>query len=206
MRNRTTKKHKAFWKNRKIDWKESYLSTWDHPHRKLIIHALKMFDWFSLWEVGCGPGANLVKITEQLPGHQLGGGDINEDAIELAKQTFIGGRFHVEESDNILLSDDSVDVVLSDAHLIYYGPTEIKKVLSEMIRATRTHLVLCEYHSTSWWERLMIRLKTGYNAYNYEQLLESLGCYSVRLIKIPQSYWPDTMWGKYGYIIMAKKA
>lgn len=53
---------------------------------------------------------------------------------------------------------------------------------------------------------MMIRLNTGYNAHNYQKLLEELGCYSIRLIKIPQSYWPDTMWGKHGYIIMAKKA
>lgn len=203
---KTTKQHSKYWKERKIDWSQHYLSTWDHPHRNLIVHALKLFTWFSLWEVGCGPGANLVKITKEIPGRQLGGSDINADAIELAKKTFNGGRFHCEASENMLLSDGSVDVVLSDAHLIYYGPTKIKAVLKEMIRTSRGHILLCEYNSKSWWTRLMIRMKTGYNAHNYEKLLEDLGCYSIRLIKIPSKYWPDTMWGKYGYIIMAKKA
>lgn len=205
MRLKTTKSHKRYWKERKIDWNAHYLSTWDHPHRKLIIQALKMFEWFSLWEVGMGPGPNLVKITKELPGHQLGGSDINEDAIELARKTFTGGRFHCESSENILLSDDSVDVILSDAHLIYYGPAKIKAVLKEMIRSSRAYLVLCEYHEQSLLKRLWIRWKTGYNAHDYKKLLEDLGCYSVRLIKIPKSYWPDTMWGKYGYIIIAKK-
>lgn len=203
---KTTDTHKKYWRERKINWAEHYLSTHNHPHRKLIVHALKLFNWFSLWEVGCGPGANLVKITRELPGHQLGGSDINADAIELARKTFIGGKFHVESSDDLLLSDNSVDVILSDAHLIYYGPTKIKKVLREMIRSSRQYLVFCEYHSKSFWTRLWIRLKTGYNAHDYEKILESLGCYSIRLIKIPQEYWPDTMWGKYGYIILAKKA
>jgi ubiquinone/menaquinone biosynthesis C-methylase UbiE len=206
MRIKTTKQHSEYWKNRKIDWKESYLSTWNHPHRKLIIQALKTIDWFSLWEVGCGPGANLVKITQELPGHQLGGSDINEEAIELARKTFNGGRFHVESSDNILLSDNSVDVMLSDAHLIYFGPTKIKKVLSEMIRSTRKHIILFEYHEKSWWKRILIRWQSGYNAYDYSKLLEEMGCYSVQIAKMPPQYWPDTMWGKYGHIIIAKKA
>lgn len=206
MRSRTTKQHSSYWKDRKIDWEKSYLATWNHPHRALILRALKSFSWFSLWEVGCGPGANLVRITKELPGHQLGGGDINADAIELAKKTFIGGRFHVEASDNILLSDNSVDVVLSDAHLIYYGPTKIKKVLTEMIRASRKHIVLCEYHEKSFWKRLLIRFKTGYNAYDYTRVLEGLGCYNIRMLKISKEYWPDTMWGTYGYIIIATKS
>lgn len=206
MRSRTTQQHKDYWKNRKIDWAEHYLSTWNHPHRALIVHALKLFNWFSLWEVGMGPGPNLVRITKDIPDHQLGGSDINSDAIELAKKTFVGGRFHCEESENILLSDNSVDVVLSDAHLIYYGPRKIKKVLKEMIRATRGRLVLCEYNERSFWKRLAIFWKTGYHAHHYVKLLESLGCHSIQLVKIPSRYWPDTMWGRYGYIIIAKKS
>ena len=206
MRLKTTTQHKKYWRDRKIDWDKSYLATWDHPHRKLIIHALKLFPWFSLWEVGCGPGANLVKITNELPGHQLGGSDISEDAINLARKTFVGGKFHIEPSDDVMLSDFAVDVVLSDAHLIYYGPTKIKAVLKEMIRVSRGYIVLCEYYERNLWKRLMIRWKTGYNAYNYPRLLEKLGCYSIRTVKIPESYWPDTMWSSVGHIIIAKKS
>ncbi len=202
----TTNNHKKYWKERKIDWTEHYLVTWNHPHRALIIAALKQFNWFSLWEVGCGGGPNLVRITKELPGHQLGGSDINPDAIELAKKTFVGGRFHCEASDDILLSDDSVDVMLSDAHLIYYGPSMIKKVLSEMVRASRGYLVLCEYHEKSFWKRLWIHWKTGYYAHDYEKLLEEMGCYQIKTIKIPHQFWPDTMWSKVGHIVIAKKA
>lgn len=205
MRTRTTKQHKDYWKNRKIDWNEHYIATWNHPHRKLIVHALKMFPWFSLWEVGCGGGPNLVKITQELPGHQLGGSDINEDAVETARKTFKGGRFHCESSEDILLSDDSVDVVLSDAHLIYFGPTQIKKVLGEMLRVSRGNIVLCEYHEPSFWKRMWIWYKTGYHAHDYKKLLEGFGCYGVQLVKIPYDYWPDTMWSKVGYVVIAKK-
>ncbi len=206
MRAKSTKTHSEYWKNRKIDWAEHYLSTWDHPHRRLIIYALSSFSWFSLWEVGMGPGPNLVKITKDLPGHQLGGSDINSDAVDLARKTFTGGRFHCEASDNILLSDDSVDVILSDAHLIYYGPFRIKKVLKEMIRASRGRLVLCEYNEKSFWKRLRIWWQTGYYAHDYRRLLEQLGCHAIQMYKIRKEDWPDTMWGKYGYVIIAKKS
>jgi hypothetical protein len=31
MRLATEKKHKKYWEDRKIDWNQAYMSTWDHP-------------------------------------------------------------------------------------------------------------------------------------------------------------------------------
>lgn len=203
-----TSQHKGYWSKRKIDWNQHYLSTWDHPHRQIIIQALKSIPWLSLWEAGCGPGPNLVKITKEFPGHQLGGSDINEDAIALARTTFTGARFNVESIQDMFLSDSSVDVVLSDAALIYIGPRNIRRTLTEYVRIARNHLVLCEFHSTSLWKRWWFRLKTGYNVYNYQALLEQLGAYDIQMVKIPPSYWPGCMpgdgWYDYGYVIMCK--
>lgn len=204
MRIRTTEQHKKYWEERKIDWQAHYLSTWDHPHRQLIVWALQSIPWISLWEIGCGPGANLVRIVRDMPGRQLGGSDVSADAIELARKTFKGGKFHVESAEDILLSDNAVDVMLSDAALIYIGPRKIKKVLNEMFRVGRNHIILCEYHSTSWWERLKLRVTTGYNAYDYKTLLEEIGCYDVRLGKIPSEFWPGGAWEKFGHIIIAQ--
>lgn len=200
---KTTKQHKKYWEERKIDWKTSYLDTWTHLHRDLIVWALKSFSWYSLWEVGCGPGANLVKILNSIPGRQLGGSDINKDAIELARKTFVGGRFHVESVEDILLSDNATDVVLSDATLIYVDPKNIDKTLKELVRVARIKLVLCEFHGNNWFKRLMLRWKTGYNAYNYKDKLEKAGCYDINLVKIPKEYWPGTPWEEWGYIITA---
>lgn len=213
MRVKTTEQHKKFWQERKIDWEKDYLATWTHPHRQLISWVLSTFHWVSLWEVGCGPGPNLMKIvkdfkpTEENP-RQLGGSDINPEAIELARKTFVGGRFHVESVEDMLLSDDATDVVLSDAALIYIGPTKIKKALGEIVRITRTRVVLCEFNSTSPWKRLLLRWKTGYNAYDYKELLEELGCYDVQLYKIPPEGWPGSKagdgWYDFGTIITAR--
>jgi ubiquinone/menaquinone biosynthesis C-methylase UbiE len=213
MRLKTTEQHKKFWSERKIDWTKDYLSTWNHPHRQLISWVLSTFHWVSLWEVGCGPGPNLMKIVKDFKPtmenpRQLGGSDISADAIEVARTTFQGGRFHVEGVEDLLLSDDATDVVLSDATLIYIGPTRIRKTLKEMIRVCRGRIVLCEFNSTSWWKRAVLRFRTGYNAHDYKKLLDELGCYDVQLYKIPPEGWPGSKpgegWYDFGTIITAR--
>jgi len=205
---KTTKDHIKYWKDRKINWAEHYTATWNHPHREIIMQALLSFPWFSLWEVGVASGPNLIRIIKELPGRQLGGSDVNADAIEEARKTFVGGKFQVGSVEDILLSDKSVDVMLSDATLIYIDPSKIDKAIKEMIRATRGHLVLCEFHSTSLWKRWLLRLKTGYNAYDYQKLLEKHGAYDIQKVKIPPAYWPGCKpgdgWHDFGYVIMCK--
>lgn len=210
---KTTKQHSKYWRERKIDWKQSYLEgvdeatgrpLWNHPHRELLVWVLKSFHWISLWEVGCGAGANLVKITKELPGRQLGGSDINPDAIASCEQTFNGAKFHVESVEDMLLSDKAVDVMLSDATLIYVGPRNIRKTLREMVRCTRNVIVLCEFYDPRWYKRWWFRLKHGYNAHDYKTLLEKEGCYDVQATKIPDGYWPGFPWSTYGHIIVAK--
>lgn len=212
MFNFLTNNRLKYWKERKIDWKQSYLygvdpvsqqPMWNHPHREIIVQFLKSFPWVSLWEVGCGAGANLVKIIREIPGRQLGGSDVNEDAIKVARETFVGGRFHVESVEDLMLSDKSADVFLSDATLIYIDPFKIKKAVHEIVRSARNKIIFCEFHSTNFLERWWLRLTTGYNAYNYRKLLEDEGCYDIRIIKIPEAYWQGFPWNKWGYIITA---
>lgn len=202
----TTKQHKEYWRDRKIDWNAHYLSTYTHPHRSVILEVLRTFPWRSLWEIGCGPGPNLVAIAKDMPGKELGGNDINPDAIALARQTFKGAIFEVCSSEDILLSDKSCDVILSDMSLIYIGPTKIKKVLEELKRIARNRIVFVEFDSKKWWRRLWLRLTTGYNAYDYKRLLEECGYFDVMQYKIPEQFYPnaDPVQKEYIHIISAK--
>lgn len=208
---KTTNGHARWWKNRKIDWEKDYLSTWTHPHRALIVQALKTFPWVSLWEVGCGAGANLVRIIQELkPGpnnfKQLGGSDINPDAIAAAEKALTGARLHVEPLDDILLSDGATDVVLSDAALIYIGPGRIKKAVAEMVRISRKAVVLCEFHGGTPLSRWWLRVRNGYNAYDYVKLLEDAGCYDIQVVKMPKWAWDGFPWQPWGHVILAKVA
>ena len=188
---KTTKQHSEYWAERKIDWDKSYLATWNHPHRSIIVAMLKSIRFKSLFEIGCGPGANLVRITKEIPGMQLGGCDVNADAIKLAQETFAGGRFYVDYGNDTMLSDKAVDVVLSDMALIYVGPLKIRSYLREMKRIGRSYVLLCEFHSPSLLKRIVARLG-GYHVYDYQKLLESEGFYNVHVQHIPEQLWPGT--------------
>ena len=206
MRNlfKTTRTWSTWWRDRKIDWKKSYLDTWDHPHRMLISGYLRQFHWTSLFEIGCGAGANLVNIIKNLQGKQLGGIDINPDAIELAKKSFNGGFFKVGSAEDLIMSDSSVDVVLTDMTLIYISPRDIGRVIDEIKRVARVKVVFCELHSDRWINRLIFRFKTGYNAHNYKTLLERHGFYDIKTLKIPEEFWPGGEPQKtFGYLISA---
>lgn len=202
---RSTNYHRNYWKNRQIDWKQAYTSTWNHPHRYLISKVLTTFQWLSLIEIGCGSGANLINIVRAFPGRQVGGVDINPDAIEEAGKSFGGGFFKVCSGDDVMMSDDSTDVVLSDMALIYVGPRKIKDYLKEMKRIGRHHIVLCEFHSSSWWQRMKLRFSSGYYAYDYNKLLRKLGFYDIIIYKLTEEDWPGGNPQKdYGYIIKAR--
>lgn len=189
---RTTKHQTEYWQKRKIDWKEAYQSTVNHPHRALISAILRSIPFTSLWEVGVGGGANLIRILSDHKGKQLGGSDVSEEAIALCRETFKGGLFHVEAGDNLMMSDHSVDVILSDMCLIYVDPRHIDDYLKEFKRVGRSYIVLCEFDSKSWWKRLVTRITTGYHVYDYYKRLEKLGYYNIQVQKIPTELWPGT--------------
>lgn len=204
-RNYTTKQHKSWWENRRIDWKTSYLDTWNHPHRSRITEALASFSWLSLIEIGCGPGPNLINILNKFKNKQLGGVDVNKDAIELAKKAFTDGLFKVCAGNDVMLSDKSTDVSLTDMMLIYVGRTKIDSYIEELKRITRNHVVLCEFHSTSPLKRLWLKILSGYNAYDYKKLLAKHGFFDIMSYKLTPEDWPEgTHQGEFGYIFVAR--
>lgn len=202
---KSTKEHKKYWKDRKIDWNQAYLSTWDHPHRKVLAYMLKQIPWYSLVEIGCGSGPNLMQIVQNIPGKQLGGIDINKDAIELAKKTFKGGVFFTCSADDIMMSDKSADVVLSDMTLIYVDNWNIKKYIKEIKRVARKYVVLCEFHHKSWFKRMWLKLTSGYNAYDWNKILTDADFYDIIEYRLSEQDWPGGNPQKtFGNIFIAK--
>lgn len=205
MKLQSTFKWAKWWQERKIDWHQAYLSTATHPHRFWISKVLSEFFWISLIEIGSGPGANLVNIFRSFgPTKQLGGVDINPDAIKLAEENFKGGLFRVGNFLDIPLSDNSSDVVLTDMTLIYAGPRKIHIALEELKRVSRRYVVMFEFHSESLWDRVKLYFRSGYFAYNYKKLLEKHGYYDIILQKMPKECWDGDPQRTYAYLIKAK--
>lgn len=200
---RTTKQHAAYWRERKINWDADYMTgVINHPHRQLILDTLAKLQFRSILEVGMGAGANLARIKQQWPAVEVGGCDINRDAVITAGKYLKDAKYlDVADPRDIFLSDRSIDVVLSDACLIYFSPKAIRDALREMRRVARSYLVLCEFHHPSLYQRLRLQMTGGYYAYNYQRLLEELDFFNIKINKIPKEVWPGTPWEQFGSII-----
>ncbi len=202
---RNTKTHSNYWKNRKISWEEHY-GNWQHPHRQLIVGFLRQIPWMSLVELGAGAGANLIAIIKGVPGsHQLGGIDISEDAIKELKDKIPNAITRVGSIDDIMLSDKSSDIIISDMALIYFSPRDVMKCLKEIKRVARNYVILCELNSTSWWNRMAVKYNTGYYVYDYRKLLTRLGFCDIVEFKLRPQDWPEsTLQQNFASIFIAK--
>lgn len=153
-----TRLQEWIWRSRHLyrhGWALGYLGSVDHPHRNQIVEAVCSFSPVdSVLEVGCASGANLVCLRDRLLGTQLIGIDINRNAIETAKRHFAARRdknIHLFAGRADRLTDipnDSVDVVLIDAVLMFIAPDRIHDVVAELARVARQGLILNEYHCT----------------------------------------------------------
>lgn len=200
---KSTEAHTRYWRSRKIDWNQAYFTP-DHPHRQLIIQALEKMNFGSVFEVGCGAGANLHKIHKAFPRVRVGGIDVNQNAIEEARKHLPKNAvLDVRPTDDTFMHDKSVDVLLSDACLIYTDPLRINKTIREIVRITRSRIIFVELHSPSIWERMKVR-KRGYHIYDYKKLLSKHGFYGIDIEKIPKGLWDGTPWERWGYIITAR--
>ena len=183
----TTGQNKRYWQNKGSPeyWVE-YAKTFNHPHRQIIAAALRQVTWGSLFEVGCGSGPNIINLARYFKGRQLGGIDVNLIAINVLNGFIKGGLFKVGSGEDIMMSDNSTDIVLSDAYLMYVDPRHVKKHLKEMKRIARKQIVLREYHSNNWLDRQKLRIFSGRHAYDYKKLLERVGFYDIQIYKLPQ--------------------
>ena len=204
VRNFLTNRHKRYWQKRKIDWEQAYFM--DHPHRDLIVKALKNISFGSILEIGCASGYNLFKIRENFPRIQIGGIDISEDAIKKAKELIPDADvLEVSSADNLFLSDKSADILLTDMALIYLSPFDINKAIKELKRVARNQIMLVEFHHKNWFKRQVLRLLAGYNAYDYRKLLEKNGFYEIEIYKLTEADWPGGQPQKeYACLITAK--
>jgi ubiquinone/menaquinone biosynthesis C-methylase UbiE len=200
MKYKFTKLSRKYWANRNIDWTQAYFN--EHSHRDLLMKVFTKMKFGSIIEVGCASGKNLAMIKELFPNVEVGGVDINADAIETAKKLIPNAAvLEVSDATKLFLSDKSVDIVLTDMCLIYMDSFNIRKAIKEIRRVARKGVVLCELHSESWWTRLFY----PYNLHNYRKLLNKYGFWDIELYKLKEKDWEGGEPQKsFGYVVLAK--
>lgn len=199
-----------YWVNRPIDsekdwiddqpnWIESYVHSAYHPHRMLIIDAVKSLGPIRrLLEVGCGSGSNLLRIHEAFPEMKLFGLDISGKLIARARDYLPQSTFKVGSYFSVPYANKSFDVVVADATLMYAGPKDIGRAMNELDRVTNSIIIVDRY------DKSLAGIRNGHVwARNYPKIFEKLG-YEVTTAKIKKEDWPQSKgWAKLGYVWVA---
>lgn len=198
-RERDSKDNRRDWRYECDNWLDDYKKSVEHPHRSLIIDALRDIPAASILEVGCNTGPNLYRISEEYEDTKLAGIDVNRPSI-LAAREFLRPHIDLKVANvtGIPHKDDSYDVVISDAVLLYVGPRRIKKALDELDRVAKKAIILIEWDSHS----IKGKLKDFHWTYNYKNLLGRRG-FKVTKTKITKKHWPTESWSKNGYLFKA---
>jgi ubiquinone/menaquinone biosynthesis C-methylase UbiE len=189
------------------DWAKGHIETLNHPHRPLLAEKILSYAPLqSVLEIGCNAGPNLYLLAQKLPQAELHGIDINPKAIEVGKawlkQAGISNvRLSIARADRLeRFADKSVDLVFSDATLIYIGPDKICNVIKEMARIARKALIFNEWHQDNEKNGLYY---DGHWVYDYKTLISD--CLSSprqpKVSKIPEDLWGGGGWGEFGAII-----
>lgn len=201
---KTTIFDETYWRFRRCkgDWKEGgYWESVDHPHRQVIIDILKKKypdGNFSLAEIGCNSGPNLINLEQHfafIPPHTAGI-DINCKAVEEGKEQELNIQYG--KADKLPWPDKSFDVALADAVCMYIGPRKIRKVIEEMIRVAKEMIVIVDFHKADGDVKGHIEL--GHWVRDYQALFAEYG-YKAKLRKITKEMWPSYSWEKLGYFI-----
>ncbi len=200
------------WKLRYLLNKGAYVPAFEtlikQPHRTLVRDAVLALDPRSVLDVGCGRGANLFLLSQARPDLQLIGTDVSEQAItssraELERHGIVNVRLEVADAMKLsAFSDNSIDVLLADAVLMYVPPRQIERTLGEMLRVCRRGLVLSTWQSKVAGAGIC---DEGMWIYDYGQLLGRLGNLRLETATYPDGAWSDVRWRRYGVIYTVRR-
>ncbi len=139
-----TRVQEYIWKRRRLYGSTSpdtaFQESASEPHRQFVIQTIASRCPFSVLEIGCNAGVNLYLLSRLMSRATLHGLDINVEAIREGQE-----RFQRLGVSNIMLgvgrADDltrydagSIDVVFTDAALMYIGPDKIDRAVAEIVR------------------------------------------------------------------------
>ena len=95
----------------------------------------------SVLEIGCGTGIDLRLFPDSF---KVCGLDLNEKAIEIAKEKFPMGDFKKGSITELPFEDSSIDFVFTHQLLNYLDDDSLEKGVAEMYRVAGKYVMNCE--------------------------------------------------------------
>lgn len=191
------------WRNRGTDWIEEYvISAW-HPHRALILDALKDLEvFYSVLEIGCSAGPNLYRIQKAFKSKFLVGIDINEASIKRARKFVPDAVFSVASMGDFRVADSNYDIGIADAVLMYADDKLCERAFSEFDRVIRKALIIVDWYDES--KKGVV--KDFHWARNYPEWCKKHGFPNVVSVPLSEKTWPHPTWIKNGRLFIAQRA
>ena len=179
------------------------------PHREWL--ARRILDgqkkYLEILEVGCGWGPNLAVLSKLDPNSKLMGIDISPASIKegckrLNELGFKNITLREMAADDLKkMPTSSVDVVFTDAVLLYIGPDKIYRIIEEMCRIARNKVIFLEMHETQGVNSKDIYTKDGW-VRDYVELLSSVVEENeIQIVKLPSGLRPSGRWPIYGHMV-----
>jgi hypothetical protein len=200
--------HAWIWRTRAKESFESLPQSAMHPHRELVIEAVRQLAPFeSLLEIGCHSGPNLVRLARSFPSARFSGLDLNPEFIApgrawMREQSI--GNVELEVATAGSLADRasrSVDILLADAVLMYVGPEHIVETLRHMRRIARRGLVIVDWMLRADDSRMHHWCDLHW-VHNYSALIGNFAPECIfHVTKIPPEIWSGGGWGEYGSLL-----
>ena len=125
----------------------------------------------NILEIGCGTGIDLRLFPDTLDVH---GVDLNDLALEMAKEKNPKFDFKRESITNLPFEDSSIDFIFTHKFLNCLNDEDMDKGVSEMYRVARKYIVNCETYAKS-------ELKTD-EVFQGRNMLERWSNYRVKII------------------------
>ena len=95
----------------------------------------------SVLEIGCGTGIDLRLFPDTF---QIYGIDLNDNAIDIAKEKLTIANFKKGNITNLPFEDSSIDFVFTHQLLNYLDEETLEKGIAEMYRVARKYIMNCE--------------------------------------------------------------
>ncbi len=120
-----------------------------HKRSRWFADCLSEFEFGSVLEVGSNCGRNLYHIKNKYPDVKVAGIDVNENAVEFARNKVDGDFFCCSACD---IADEvkskKYDIVFTMAVLIHIPPRDIEGVIDSMISLADKAVIHIEYNSS----------------------------------------------------------
>jgi SAM-dependent methyltransferase len=170
----------------------------------------------SVLELGTGYAQNLTVLAKQLPQVDFLGIDSSESCIKsgkafLAEREFKNIRLLCAPASSLKdYEDDSFDVVVSCAFMLYVEPSEIEELVCQMFRVAKKRIVVLEQHRSAEGEEahlgdyaLRLEGSAGYWVRDYEKLfLRYTDNARLKSWKIPAPRWTIEQWKQLAHLFV----